>query len=163
MVVKLPSTYNVIIGRLTLDKLRAGVSTYHQSMKFPTSAGVGEAKSDPRKSRHYLVATIIPKKAKKEASVLDPREPDKLESQPKPTKQVLEVPLDPEFNDARVHLGGTSLDTPRRWIDERDKRRSRVGLERPLRYVGKPTAGRPYIPVFHIRMEKMKEVKRPPL
>ncbi|RWV86766.1 hypothetical protein GW17_00051298 [Ensete ventricosum] len=29
--------------------------------------------------------------------------------------------------------------------------------------VGKPTAGRSYIPVFQIRMEKMKEVKRPPL
>ncbi|RWW54571.1 hypothetical protein BHE74_00038858 [Ensete ventricosum] len=29
--------------------------------------------------------------------------------------------------------------------------------------VGKPTAGILYIPVFQIRMEKMKEVKRPPL
>ncbi|RZS21431.1 hypothetical protein BHM03_00054068, partial [Ensete ventricosum] len=29
--------------------------------------------------------------------------------------------------------------------------------------VGKPTTGRSYIPVFQIWMEKMKEVKRPPL
>ncbi|RWW67153.1 hypothetical protein BHE74_00025418 [Ensete ventricosum] len=29
--------------------------------------------------------------------------------------------------------------------------------------IRKPTVGRSYIPVFQIRMEKMKEVKRPPL
>ncbi|RWV95330.1 hypothetical protein BHE74_00031461 [Ensete ventricosum] len=51
MVVDLPSTYNVIIGRPTLNKLRAVVSTYHRSMKFPTNAGPGEIKSDPQESR----------------------------------------------------------------------------------------------------------------
>ncbi|RWW72476.1 hypothetical protein BHE74_00019720 [Ensete ventricosum] len=44
MVVDLPSAYNVIIGRLTLNKLRAVISTYHRSMKFPTSAGLGESR-----------------------------------------------------------------------------------------------------------------------
>ncbi|RWW05882.1 hypothetical protein BHE74_00045140 [Ensete ventricosum] len=55
MVVDLPSVYNVIIGWLTLNviirQLRAIVSTYHRNMKFPTSAGSGETKSDPQESR----------------------------------------------------------------------------------------------------------------
>ncbi|RWW09322.1 hypothetical protein GW17_00027184 [Ensete ventricosum] len=65
MVVDLPSTYNVIIWRPTLNKLRAIVSTYHRSMKFPTSTGPGEIKSDPQESRRcYLAATTIPKKTR---------------------------------------------------------------------------------------------------
>ncbi|RRT31512.1 hypothetical protein B296_00053146, partial [Ensete ventricosum] len=51
MVVKLPSAYNAIIGRPTLNRLRAVVSTYHQILKFPTRAGVDEVRSDPRESR----------------------------------------------------------------------------------------------------------------
>ncbi|RZR97828.1 hypothetical protein BHM03_00027083, partial [Ensete ventricosum] len=39
IVVALPSAYNAIIGRPTLNKLRAVVSTYHRVMKFPTRAG----------------------------------------------------------------------------------------------------------------------------
>ncbi|RRT31469.1 hypothetical protein B296_00054969 [Ensete ventricosum] len=42
IVVALPSTYNAIISRPMLNKLRAIVSTYHRIMKFPTRAGVGE-------------------------------------------------------------------------------------------------------------------------
>ncbi|RRT76595.1 hypothetical protein B296_00004599 [Ensete ventricosum] len=48
MMVDLPSAYNVIIGRPILNKLRVVVSTYHRSMKSPTSAGLGEIRSDPR-------------------------------------------------------------------------------------------------------------------
>ncbi|RRT72743.1 hypothetical protein B296_00033714 [Ensete ventricosum] len=47
MVVELSSAYNVIIGRSTLNKLRVVVSTYHHSMKFMTSTGPGEIRSDP--------------------------------------------------------------------------------------------------------------------
>ncbi|RWV91559.1 hypothetical protein GW17_00046149 [Ensete ventricosum] len=66
MVVDLPSAYNVIIKRPTLNKLRVVVSTYYRSMKFPTSIRPGEIKSDPRESRRcYLAATTIPKKVRK--------------------------------------------------------------------------------------------------
>ncbi|RWW65175.1 hypothetical protein BHE74_00027533, partial [Ensete ventricosum] len=51
MVVKLSSAYNAIIGRPTLNRLKAIVSTYHRILKFPTRAGVGEVRSDPRESR----------------------------------------------------------------------------------------------------------------
>ncbi|RWW60845.1 hypothetical protein BHE74_00032130 [Ensete ventricosum] len=39
IVVELPSAYNAIIGRPTLNKLRVVVSTYHRAMKSPTRAG----------------------------------------------------------------------------------------------------------------------------
>ncbi|RRT69106.1 hypothetical protein B296_00026525 [Ensete ventricosum] len=76
MVVKLPSAYNMIIRRPTLDKRRAVVSTYHRSIKFPTSAGPGEVRSDSQESRRcYLMTTVIPKRGKKETLVYDSREP----------------------------------------------------------------------------------------
>ncbi|RZS16869.1 hypothetical protein BHM03_00048936 [Ensete ventricosum] len=67
MVVKLPSAYNAIIGRPTLNRLRAVVSTYHRVLKFPTRAGVGEVRSDPRESRQcYLMATTLCKRPRTE-------------------------------------------------------------------------------------------------
>ncbi|RZS16052.1 hypothetical protein BHM03_00047994 [Ensete ventricosum] len=47
-VVELPSAYNVIIGRPTLNKLRVVISSYHHSMKFPNSIGARE-----REEREY--------------------------------------------------------------------------------------------------------------
>ncbi|RRT43614.1 hypothetical protein B296_00022061 [Ensete ventricosum] len=92
MVVKLPSAYNVIIDRPTLNKLRAVISTYHRSIKFLTNARAGEVRSDPRESRQcYIAATIIPKKVKKEALVPDPREPDEPDSRPEPTEPILSL------------------------------------------------------------------------
>ncbi|RRT54068.1 hypothetical protein B296_00034217 [Ensete ventricosum] len=54
MVVKLPSAYNTIIRRPTLNRLKAVVSTYQRLLKFPTRAGVGEVRSDPRESRQCV-------------------------------------------------------------------------------------------------------------
>ncbi|XP_064957830.1 uncharacterized protein LOC135608723 [Musa acuminata AAA Group] len=51
MVVDLPSAYNVIFGRQTLNKLKAVVSTYHRAIRFLTSTGIGESRSDLGESR----------------------------------------------------------------------------------------------------------------
>ncbi|XP_065003886.1 uncharacterized protein LOC135636193 [Musa acuminata AAA Group] len=73
MVVNLPSAYNVILGRPTLNKLKVVVSTYHRAIKFPTLAGVGESRSDPGESRRcYLTAVSLPKRAC--PHIPDPRE-----------------------------------------------------------------------------------------
>ncbi|RZR70513.1 hypothetical protein BHM03_00000356 [Ensete ventricosum] len=110
MVVELPSAYNMIIGRPTLNKLRAIVSTYHRSMKIPNNARAGEVRSDPRESRQcYLAATIIPNKGKKETPVPDPREPDEPESRPESTKLILEVPLDKDRLEKMVRVGADAL------------------------------------------------------
>ncbi|XP_064992466.1 uncharacterized protein LOC135629201 [Musa acuminata AAA Group] len=75
MVVDLPSTYNIILGRPTLNKIKAVVSTYHRTIKFSTSAGIGEARSDPGESRRcYLTAVTLPGKLRP-TPVPDPRSP----------------------------------------------------------------------------------------
>lgn len=46
LVVDCPSSYNVIIGRPTLNKWKAATSTYCLKVKFPTDNGVGKVKGD---------------------------------------------------------------------------------------------------------------------
>uniref|UniRef100_A0A2N9HAB0 Uncharacterized protein n=1 Tax=Fagus sylvatica TaxID=28930 RepID=A0A2N9HAB0_FAGSY len=55
LVVDCPSAYNVIIGRPTLNRLRAVTSTYHLLVRFPTEHGIGEMKGDQAIAREcYL-------------------------------------------------------------------------------------------------------------
>ena len=51
LVVDRLSAYNVIIGQLGLNKLRATTLTFHLMMKFPTEKGVGEVKGDQLATR----------------------------------------------------------------------------------------------------------------
>ena len=46
LVVDCPLSYNVIIGRPTLNKWKAATPTYCLKVKFPTDNGVGEVKGD---------------------------------------------------------------------------------------------------------------------
>ncbi|RRT40605.1 hypothetical protein B296_00058414 [Ensete ventricosum] len=93
-VVDLPSAYNVIIRRLTLNMLGAVVSTYHHSMKFSTNAGPRKIKSDPQELRRcYLAATTIPRKDNK-TLVPDPHEPHKPDTRPEPSEPTLEMLLE---------------------------------------------------------------------
>nr|XP_027067492.1 uncharacterized protein LOC113693114 [Coffea arabica] len=57
-VVKADSPYNMLIGRPTLNALRAVYSTYHLSFKFSTPAGVAEVSSDVGAARECYLATI---------------------------------------------------------------------------------------------------------
>ena len=41
-----PSMYNVILGRLMLNKLKAGTSTYYLKVKFPTAHSIREIRGD---------------------------------------------------------------------------------------------------------------------
>ncbi|RWW24909.1 hypothetical protein GW17_00010777 [Ensete ventricosum] len=111
MMIKLPLTYNVSIGQTNLNKLKAVVSKYHRSIKFPTSVGVGEAKSNPRESRQcYLAMTTLLKRARSEALTLDLGESNKPESQPEPTEREMEVPLDQEHPGKTTKVGSTLLE-----------------------------------------------------
>ena len=49
-----PSSYNVIIGRPTLNKWKAATSTYCLKVKFPTDNGVGKVKGDLSPSQRML-------------------------------------------------------------------------------------------------------------
>ena len=57
LVVRCPSTYNAIIGRPTLNNLRAVTSTYHLKVKFPTPAGPGVLRGNQYQARQcYALA-----------------------------------------------------------------------------------------------------------
>jgi hypothetical protein len=60
LVVDCPSAYNVIIGRPTLNKLRAVISTYHLLVRFPTEHGIGELKGDQVTARECYFASLGP-------------------------------------------------------------------------------------------------------
>uniref|UniRef100_A0A2N9EYJ1 Uncharacterized protein n=1 Tax=Fagus sylvatica TaxID=28930 RepID=A0A2N9EYJ1_FAGSY len=60
LVVDCPSAYNVIIGRPTLNKLRAVTSTYHLLVRFPTEHGIGELKGDQATARECYFASLGP-------------------------------------------------------------------------------------------------------
>ncbi|XP_075503967.1 uncharacterized protein LOC142541295 [Primulina tabacum] len=53
-VVDSPSSYNIILGRPGMNELRAVASTYHQKIKFPVGARVGEVRGDQPSSRKML-------------------------------------------------------------------------------------------------------------
>ena len=46
LVVDCPSSYNVIIGRPTLNRWKLATSTYYLKVKLPTKNDVGEVKGD---------------------------------------------------------------------------------------------------------------------
>ncbi|KAL0458806.1 UNVERIFIED_CONTAM: hypothetical protein Slati_0507800 [Sesamum latifolium] len=62
-VVDIPSAYNVILGRPTLNAFRVVISTYHMKIKFPVNGGVGEVQADTIQARRCYVKVI--KKGKK--------------------------------------------------------------------------------------------------
>ncbi|KAL0292665.1 UNVERIFIED_CONTAM: hypothetical protein Sradi_6980800 [Sesamum radiatum] len=58
LVVDVPSAYNVILGRPTLNTFQAVISIYHMNIKFPTLGGVGEVQGDPLQSRKCYVEAV---------------------------------------------------------------------------------------------------------
>jgi hypothetical protein len=58
LVVDCPSAYNTIIGRPTLNRLRAVTSTYHLLFKFPTEHGIGEVRGDQITARECYLALL---------------------------------------------------------------------------------------------------------
>ena len=62
LVVDCPSSYNVIIGRPTLNRWKAATSTYCLKVKFPTNNEVGEVKGDQVLARECYQAVLAAKK-----------------------------------------------------------------------------------------------------
>uniref|UniRef100_A0A2N9IZQ4 RNase H type-1 domain-containing protein n=1 Tax=Fagus sylvatica TaxID=28930 RepID=A0A2N9IZQ4_FAGSY len=60
LVVNCPSAYNAIIGRPTLNRLRAVTSTYHLLLKFPTEHGIGEVRGDQVAARECYLTSLRP-------------------------------------------------------------------------------------------------------
>ena len=58
LIVDCPSTYNIILGRPALNKLRAAMLTYYLKLMFPTAHGVGEIRGDQVLARECYQATL---------------------------------------------------------------------------------------------------------
>ena len=56
-----PLSYNVIIGRPTLNRWKAATSTYCLKVNFPTDNGVGEVKGDQVLARECCQAVLATK------------------------------------------------------------------------------------------------------
>ena len=78
LVVDCPTSYNVIIGRPTLNKWKAATSTYCLKVKFPTDEGIGEVKRDQVLARECYQAVLAGKE--NHTSVIEEKEEEKMEA-----------------------------------------------------------------------------------
>ena len=58
LVVDAPSAYNMLLGRPSLNAVRAIPSAYHMMIKFPTTNGVGMVRGDQRLARECYSASM---------------------------------------------------------------------------------------------------------
>ena len=58
LVVQAPSAYNVLLGRPSLNKMRAVISTAHLRMKFPTTQGVGQVRTNQKTARQCYAVSL---------------------------------------------------------------------------------------------------------
>ncbi|XP_058075820.1 uncharacterized protein LOC131224316 [Magnolia sinica] len=106
LVVNVPSVHNVILGKPSLNAMRAVISTYHLMMKFPVEGGIGYLRGDQRKAWRCYAITVKKGSVKQALTinVLDPRGPVEDSS----VEDLEKVLLDEADPSKTVHLG-TSL------------------------------------------------------
>ena len=78
LMVDCPSSYNVIIGRPTLNRWKAATSTYCLKVKFPTDNGVGEVKGDQVLARECYQAILAAKE--NHTCVIEEKEVNEMET-----------------------------------------------------------------------------------
>ena len=78
LVVDCLSSYNVIIGRPTLNRWKAVTSTYCLKVKFPTNNGVGEVKGDQILARECYQVVLVAKE--NHIWMIEEKEEDKMEA-----------------------------------------------------------------------------------
>ncbi|GKV11510.1 hypothetical protein SLEP1_g22765 [Rubroshorea leprosula] len=116
LVVKIASSFNVVIGRPTLTEIRAMVSQSHLCMKFSTPMGIATLWGNQEVARHcYIISVTRPQKGKDQA-------PETIPQQTHDTQQVIGVEIAdnrPE-DESRATL---VKDVKEVQIDDRDRNR----------------------------------------
>ncbi|GKV53008.1 hypothetical protein SLEP1_g59558, partial [Rubroshorea leprosula] len=75
LVVKMASSFNVVIGRPTLTEIRAVVSQSHLCIKFPTPKGIATLRGNQDVARHcYITSVTQPQKSKAQTLETDPKQ-----------------------------------------------------------------------------------------
>ena len=93
LIVDAPSAYNMLLGRPSLNAIKAIPSAYHMMIKFPTTGGVGMVRGDQRVAKECYSASMK-KKAVNNIYLdeLDMR--DELNTRPEPSEELEPVQLD---------------------------------------------------------------------
>ena len=93
LIVDAPSTYNMLLGRPSLNAIKAISSAYHMMIKFPTTSGVGMVRGDQRVARECYSASMKQKTVDNiYLDELDMR--DEVNTRPEPSEELEPVPLD---------------------------------------------------------------------
>ena len=92
-VVDTPSTYNMLLGRPSLNAIKAIPSAYHMMIKFPTVSGVGMVRGDQRVARECYSASMKQKTVDNiYLDEIDMR--DEVLTRPEPSEELESVSLD---------------------------------------------------------------------
>ena len=93
LIVDAPSAYNILLGRPSLNAMRAIPSAYHMVIKFPIANGVGMVRGDQRIARECY-STSMKQKAVDNVYMdeLDMR--DEMSTRPTPSEELEPVQID---------------------------------------------------------------------
>ena len=92
-IVDAPFAYNMLLGRPSLNAIKAIPSAYHMMIKFPTTSGVGMVRGDERVARECYSASV--KKKSVDNIYLDKHDMrDEVNTRPEPLEELEPVPLD---------------------------------------------------------------------
>ncbi|XP_059645862.1 uncharacterized protein LOC132288728 [Cornus florida] len=107
LVVDCPSTYNIILGRTTLNAMRAVTLTYHLLMRFPTEQGIGELRGDQATARECYAAALRTKKLQEALAIEKPEglTEKELNQRAEPVEDLIEIDLDEERAGRKVSIG----------------------------------------------------------
>ena len=93
LVVDAPSAYNILLGRPSLNAIKAIPSAYHMMIKFPTVSGVGMVRGDQRVTRECYSASMKQKTVDNiSLDELDIR--DEVFTRLEPSEELEPTPLD---------------------------------------------------------------------
>ena len=93
LIVNAPSAYNVLLGRPSLNVIRAIPSAYLMVIKFPTTNGVGMVRGDQRVARECY-STSMKQKAVDNIYVDELDMCDEVNTPPEPSEELESVQLD---------------------------------------------------------------------
>ena len=93
LIVEAPSAYNMLLGRPSLNAIKAIPSAYHMMIKFSTTSGVGMVRGDQRVARECYSTSVKQKTVDNiYLDELDMR--DEVNTRPEPSEELEPVPLD---------------------------------------------------------------------
>ena len=99
LIVDAPSAYNILLGRPSLNEIKAIPSAYHMMIKFPTISGVGMVRGDQRVARECYSISMKQKVVDNiYLDELDMR--DEVLTRPEPSEELEPV----SFDDDPEHL-----------------------------------------------------------